>query len=133
MNFIANRIFFYGGGGLFEFYGFKYFIQHCFICRPSDSTVSEDAGIEPRTVATLPLEVRHFIQSARFHLQMGQNSNHYWITKRDSAVWPIFRFFCIIQFGTGPLHNCYSLRDFSFKFSEILENRFPTSNDTGSR
>jgi hypothetical protein len=22
-----------------------YFIQHCFICRPSDSTVSEDAGI----------------------------------------------------------------------------------------
>jgi hypothetical protein len=27
-----------------------YFIQHCLICRPSDSTVSDDAGIEPRTV-----------------------------------------------------------------------------------
>jgi hypothetical protein len=27
-------------------------IQHSFICRPSDSTVSKDAGIEPRTVAT---------------------------------------------------------------------------------
>jgi hypothetical protein len=26
-----------------------YTIQHCFICRPSDSTVPEDAGIEPRT------------------------------------------------------------------------------------
>jgi len=25
----------------------KYFIQHCFICRPSDSSLSEDAGIEP--------------------------------------------------------------------------------------
>jgi hypothetical protein len=25
--------------------------QQCFICRPSDSTVSEDAGIESRTVA----------------------------------------------------------------------------------
>jgi hypothetical protein len=25
-------------------------IQHCFICRPSDSTVSEDAGIEPKKV-----------------------------------------------------------------------------------
>ncbi len=24
-------------------------IQHCFICRPSDNTVSADAGIEPRT------------------------------------------------------------------------------------
>jgi hypothetical protein len=24
-----------------------YDIQHCFICRPSGSTVSEDAGIEP--------------------------------------------------------------------------------------
>jgi hypothetical protein len=32
-----------------------YFFQHCFICRPSDSTVSEDAGIEPRTVATSAL------------------------------------------------------------------------------
>ncbi len=30
-------------------------IQHCFICRPSDSTVSNDAGIESRTVATLAL------------------------------------------------------------------------------
>ncbi len=30
-----------------------YFIQHCFIWRRSDSTVPEDAGIEPRTVATL--------------------------------------------------------------------------------
>jgi hypothetical protein len=37
-----------------------YFIQHRFICRPSDSTVSEDAGIEPRTVATVALAVRHF-------------------------------------------------------------------------
>jgi hypothetical protein len=32
-----------------------YVIQHCNICRPSDSTVSEDAGIEPKTVATLAL------------------------------------------------------------------------------
>jgi hypothetical protein len=29
-----------------------YVFQHCFICRPSDFTVSKDAGIEPRTVAT---------------------------------------------------------------------------------
>jgi hypothetical protein len=39
--------------------------QHCFICRPSDSTVSEDAGIEPRTVATLALAVRRSNNSAR--------------------------------------------------------------------
>jgi hypothetical protein len=31
------------------------FIQHCVMCRPSDSTVSEDAGIESRIVATLAL------------------------------------------------------------------------------
>jgi hypothetical protein len=32
-----------------EFLGlFMCIIQHCFICRPSDSTVSEDAGIESR-------------------------------------------------------------------------------------
>jgi hypothetical protein len=27
-----------------------YFIQNCFICRPADSTVSEDTGIKPRTL-----------------------------------------------------------------------------------
>ncbi len=37
---------------------FSYYIQHCFICRPSDSTVPTNAGIEPRTVATSALAVR---------------------------------------------------------------------------
>jgi hypothetical protein len=32
-----------------------YFIQHCFICRPSDSTVSGDAEIQPGPVATSAL------------------------------------------------------------------------------
>ncbi len=32
--------------------------QQCFICRPLDSTVSEDAGFEPRTVATTEIAVR---------------------------------------------------------------------------
>ncbi len=45
-----------------------YYIQHCFICRLSDSTVSEDAGIEPRTVATLALAIRRSNHSARSHL-----------------------------------------------------------------
>jgi hypothetical protein len=40
-----------------DFPFFVYDIQHCFICRNSDSTVSEDAGIEPRTVATKALAV----------------------------------------------------------------------------
>ncbi len=42
--------------GFFRFFS-MYCIQHCFICRPSDTTVSEDAGIEPRTVATAALAV----------------------------------------------------------------------------
>ncbi len=37
---------------------FMYDIQHCFICRLSDSTVSKDAEIEPRTVAITALAVR---------------------------------------------------------------------------
>ncbi len=44
---------------------FMYFIQHCFFCRPSSSTVSEDAGIEPRIVATLALATGHSYHSAR--------------------------------------------------------------------
>jgi hypothetical protein len=35
-----------------------YFIQHCFTYRPSDSSESEDAEIEPRNVATLALTAR---------------------------------------------------------------------------
>ncbi len=35
-----------------------YVIQQGFICRPSDSTISEAAKIEPRTVATLALTTR---------------------------------------------------------------------------
>jgi hypothetical protein len=42
----------FGGFFLYIFF-FSYIIQHCFICRPSDSTVPTDAGIEPRTVATV--------------------------------------------------------------------------------
>ncbi len=35
---------------------FMYEIQHCLICRPSDSTVSEATGIEPRQ-----LRLRHWL------------------------------------------------------------------------
>ncbi len=47
------------GGDFFCF--FTYYIQHFFICRPSDSTVPTDAGIEPRTVATGALAVRLYL------------------------------------------------------------------------
>jgi hypothetical protein len=58
-------------GGSFFLFSFMYDIQHCFICRPSesDSTVSEDAGIEPSTVATTALDVRPSNHSARSHPQ----------------------------------------------------------------
>jgi hypothetical protein len=53
--------------GFLEFFLFNYVVQHCFICRPSDFSVSEDAGIESRTVATLALTARRSNQSARSH------------------------------------------------------------------
>jgi hypothetical protein len=49
-----------------DFLVFKYFIHHCFIFRPTDSTVSEDARIEPRIVAwqsdalTIRLDLIHY-------------------------------------------------------------------------
>jgi hypothetical protein len=42
-------------------------IQHGFICRPSDFTVSDDAGIEPMIVATLALTARRLNYSAIAH------------------------------------------------------------------
>ncbi len=62
-----------------------YFIQHCSICRPSDSTVSEDAVTETRTVATLALTVwrsNHWATShplwARSHPLTGLDLIHHW-------------------------------------------------------
>jgi hypothetical protein len=48
------------GGFSWIFFIFMYNIQYCFICRPSDFTVSEDAGIEPRT----QLRLRHWLSDA---------------------------------------------------------------------
>ncbi len=48
-----------------------YDIQQCFICRPSDSTVSEDAEIEPGTVATTALTVRRSNHSASLFLNVA--------------------------------------------------------------
>jgi hypothetical protein len=52
---------------MFLIFLFKYDLQHCFICRPSDFTVSEEAGIEPRTVATKALAVNSSNYLARYH------------------------------------------------------------------
>ncbi len=53
---------------------FTYVIQHCFICHPSDYTVSEDAGIEPMTVVTLALTAMHTLnQTARSHLKAARS------------------------------------------------------------
>ncbi len=51
-----------------------FFIPHSFICRPLDSTVSEDAGIERRTVATLALAVRLSNHSTRSHPQSARSN-----------------------------------------------------------
>ena len=54
-----------------------YCIQHCFICRPSESTVSEDTGIEPRTVAPSALAARRFSNHyARSHPQTRLDRIH---------------------------------------------------------
>ncbi len=45
--------------------GFFMYTNTLIICRLSDSTMSEDAGIEPSTVATLALIAKRSIHSAR--------------------------------------------------------------------
>jgi hypothetical protein len=62
--------------GIFQFF-FSYYIQHCFICRPSDSTVPTDAGMEPRTVATGALTVRRSNHWARSHPQWRMRTTCY--------------------------------------------------------
>ncbi len=54
-------------GGFLSIFLFMYVIQHCIICRPSESTVSEDAGIEHSTFATLALTARRSNHLAKSH------------------------------------------------------------------
>ncbi len=65
--------------GVFWIFFTIYCIQHCFICRPSDSTVSEDAG--PRTVATLALADRRSNHSARSH-PLSSMSVYNWMPQK---------------------------------------------------
>jgi hypothetical protein len=68
----------------------KFFIQHCFICRPSDFTVSEDAGIEPRTVATLAIAIQIF---SKFHPEMN-----FWQGNIFPSWNPVLKFYLILIF-----------------------------------
>jgi hypothetical protein len=66
----------------------KYFIHYCFICRPSDSTVSEEAGIEPRTVATMPLAVRSSDHLARLNIKYPRREiTSLPASQRATALW----------------------------------------------
>jgi hypothetical protein len=62
---------------------FMNFIQHCFICCPSDSIVSEEAGIEPRTVATSAMAVRRSNHSRSHPL-------NYTTSKKNVVFFPCF-------------------------------------------
>jgi hypothetical protein len=64
-----------------------FYIQHCFICRLSDYNVSEDAGIEPRTVSTSALAVRRSIHSARPHPQTTLLTHCSPTPKKHSISW----------------------------------------------
>jgi hypothetical protein len=75
-----------------------YDIQHCCICRPSNSTVSEDSGIVPRTVATTALAVRRSNHSARSHPQSARSHPHSARSHPHSARSHTYFFFCQIFF-----------------------------------
>jgi hypothetical protein len=76
---------------------FMYCILHCFICRPSDSTVSEDAGIEPRTVTTSVLTIRRSNQSVNFcggcTCKQRKNKYTFYCTV---FVYPFMGFLCAV-------------------------------------
>jgi hypothetical protein len=91
------------------FYSFSYNIQHCFICRPSDSTVPTDAGIEPRTVATCALAVRRSNHYARSHPHYARSHPHYARSHLDKVA----RNRLYLPPECGGL-GCFKLDDFLF-------------------
>ncbi len=82
----------------FRIFLFMYVIPHCFICRPSDSTVSVDAEIEPRTVATLALTGRRSNHWARPHPQTRLDL--FYCTNMLAKTW-LLVYFSFHQFLTN--------------------------------
>ncbi len=74
-------------GGFFFFFLFSFYV-HCFFCRPQDSSVSEDAEIEPRTVPTLALTSRRSNHSARSH-QHSARSPPLVVPVVDTVTWQL--------------------------------------------
>ncbi len=91
-----------------------YDIQHCFM-PPLDSIVSEDAGIEPRTVATTALVVRRSNHSARSHPQWMGKAVRIGTWNFFALTYPLwvgdFENFCrnIIFFELGFQHDRIAL------------------------
>jgi hypothetical protein len=86
-----------------------YVIQHCFIYISSDFTKSEDAGIEPRTVATLALTARLFNHLARSHLTPPSPSDPCSHCNVDETVYSPFsppRLFLSLVCICGVVFHC---------------------------
>ncbi len=110
-----------------------HFIQHCFICRSSDSTVSEDAGIESRTVTTSAVAVTLIKKKSKFsslkgkfrEIRMEQLQSHIWLTA-SSYMGKYLRIslyirkpLLIYNFATAPLWISLYMRKILFSFLSV--------------
>ncbi len=84
------------------------FCQQCFICRSSDSAVSEDAGTKLRTVATLAFAFRHSNHLARSRLSVY----------RFFVFFVFFRFFGLFRNSLFRLFRLCTKTE-SFDWTEI--------------
>ncbi len=94
---------------------FMYFIQHCFICHLSDFTMSEDAGIEPKTVATLALAVRrsnHSLLASSFSFDWTPKSLYF-----EKGIYSLFYLTsCIPTLNMESTHCSQSLSSLAAAF-----------------
>jgi hypothetical protein len=120
-------------GNFLRFFFLFYVIQHCFIYRPSDSSVSEDAGIEPRDAEIGPRDAEIGPRDAGIEpkdagieprdVRIGPRDAG--IETRDAGIEPkqIFRIqtFCstldnLFSGGFIPNPSLKSIRNFVFVF-----------------
>jgi hypothetical protein len=64
---------------------FMYAVKHCFICRPSDSTVSEDAVIDPRTCWDFGIDSERAYQRRRIKLKEEKFVNYIFYCPQNYA------------------------------------------------
>ncbi len=113
-------------GDFWDFFLFMFNIRNCFICRPSDSTVPEDALIKNKIKFSLYIG-KFRVEQLQSHIWGRASQN---IRKCENMSPYMRRPLVIYDFATAPLWISLYMRKIWFSFLSVCWDRTRTVSNT---